>query len=215
MGENAMSAHGSPRAFPSRVLVPALLALLFLGPFAGAWVLYFTQADEWRAASVAASHGELVVPARPVNDFTLRRLDGTAFEDEHLRAKWTLIYVTGSDCTATCRDVLYHLRQVRLALGKDMTRVQRLLVLTDTDRLDALGDALREHPGVIVANAPDAALGPFLDSFALPGEPPVREAGRVYVVDPLGNFMMSYAAGAEPRGMLKDLERLLKLSRIG
>jgi hypothetical protein len=37
----------------------------------------------------------------------------------------------------------------------------------------------------------------------------------VYVVDPLGNFMMSYAANAEARGMLKDLKRLLKISQIG
>jgi len=40
-------------------------------------------------------------------------------------------------------------------------------------------------------------------------------AGRSYLVDPLGNLMMSYPADAAPKGMLKDLKRLLRLSHIG
>jgi hypothetical protein len=40
-------------------------------------------------------------------------------------------------------------------------------------------------------------------------------AGRSYIVDPLGNLMMSYPPDADPRGILKDLKRLLRLSHIG
>jgi hypothetical protein len=39
--------------------------------------------------------------------------------------------------------------------------------------------------------------------------------GRIYVIDPLGNLMMSYAADAKPKGLLEDMKRLLKLSSIG
>jgi hypothetical protein len=39
--------------------------------------------------------------------------------------------------------------------------------------------------------------------------------GRVYLIDPLGNLMMVYAAGARPKGMLEDLKRLLGLSQVG
>jgi hypothetical protein len=35
------------------------------------------------------------------------------------------------------------------------------------------------------------------------------------VVDPLGNLMMSYDARGNPRGLLEDLKKLLRLSHIG
>jgi hypothetical protein len=41
------------------------------------------------------------------------------------------------------------------------------------------------------------------------------QAPRVYLIDPLGNLMMSYAAEAKPKGMLEDMKRLLRLSSIG
>jgi hypothetical protein len=40
-------------------------------------------------------------------------------------------------------------------------------------------------------------------------------ANRIYVVDPLGNLVLSYAPQADRRGVLKDLRQLLKLSHIG
>ncbi len=56
---------------------------------------------------------------------------------------------------------------------------------------------------------PLTRLIPALDSA------PVRDAGRIYIVDPLGNLMMSYAAAAPDDALLDDLERLLRLSHIG
>ena len=38
---------------------------------------------------------------------------------------------------------------------------------------------------------------------------------RLYLIDPLGNLMMSYARTADPKGIIKDLSRLLKYSRTG
>ena len=44
---------------------------------------------------------------------------------------------------------------------------------------------------------------------------PVNDRAHIYLVDPRGNVMMRFPANAEPRRMLKDLERLLKASQIG
>ncbi len=44
---------------------------------------------------------------------------------------------------------------------------------------------------------------------------PVNDRAHIYLADPLGNVMMRFPAKAEPRRMLKDLERLLKASQIG
>ena len=82
---------------------------------------------------------------------------------------------------------------------------------------------LREqHPDLITIRA-DAAAAPLL--ALLPGsdsatvEPAAAPSGahapRVYLIDPLGNLMMSYAADAKSKGMLEDMKRLLRLSSIG
>ncbi len=51
--------------------------------------------------------------------------------------------------------------------------------------------------------------------FRLAAGTPLDGLDRIYVVDPLGNFMMSYPADADPRGMNKDLTLLLRASQIG
>jgi hypothetical protein len=40
-------------------------------------------------------------------------------------------------------------------------------------------------------------------------------SGRVYLIDPIGNLVLSYAPDADPTGMRKDLARLLRLSQVG
>lgn len=61
----------------------------------------------------------------------------------------------------------------------------------------------------------DERAGALRDVFAEVTPEPLEQAGRIYVVDPLGNLMMSYARTAEPKGLLEDLKKLLKYSRIG
>ena len=67
----------------------------------------------------------------------------------------------------------------------------------------------RDHPDVTwVAAAQGNAV---LKSF------PFRDAQRdpIYLVDPLGNVVLRYPKDADPSRMKKDLERLLRVSRIG
>ncbi len=45
--------------------------------------------------------------------------------------------------------------------------------------------------------------------------PCLQGAGRIYIIDPLGNLMMSYAPEAASRALLEDMKRLLRLSHIG
>ena len=70
---------------------------------------------------------------------------------------------------------------------------------------------LAEHPGLWVARTADAAWTGAL--------PPARAGAAtdayVYLIDPLGNLVLRYDETFNPKGMLKDLGRLLKYSRIG
>jgi cytochrome oxidase Cu insertion factor (SCO1/SenC/PrrC family) len=134
----------------------------------------------------ASNYGELITP-RPVS------LD-------ELRGKWVLVTFDAAACDAYCEKKLYFMRQVRRAQGKDMDRVERLWVLTDTHKPRA--DLLAAIEGTRLA-----AFSPQ----GFPGNP----ADHIYLVDPLGNLMMRFPRDPDPSRMIKDLQRLLKYSRIG
>jgi hypothetical protein len=137
-------------------------------------------------------------------------LDAGSTDADFLKGKWTLLYVSPGPCATVCRIRLYDTRQVRLALDRDMNRVQRVLI--------AGGDCCDEkflheqHPDLITIRD-GAATAPLL--ALLPGRDAANAPPRVYLIDPLGNLMMSYVPTARPKGMLEDLKRLLRLSSIG
>jgi hypothetical protein len=72
-----------------------------------------------------------------------------------------------------------------------------------------------EHAGLITARADEDSDRELLATFPRYGDVPVQAAGRIYIVDPLGNLMMSYAPHAPQKALLEDLKKLLKLSHIG
>ncbi len=189
--------QGAPRR--GRLALVLLIAL-FVAPLAAAWLLV----GQWRPVG-QAQHGELLVPARP-----LPLLPGGATDALH--GRWTLAYLAaGSGCDAACRAALTAMRQVRLATGKDIERVQRLALWPAAPAADTDGWLAAEQPGLVSAVADDTVRRAFVDAFTVPGE----AGGWIYLVDPLGNLVMRYRADAPGRGMLDDLTRLLKLSKIG
>ena len=195
---------------PAVILI--LLALVFAGPPVAAWIVY-ANLDHWRPGTT--NHGELIAPPRPLEGFTLQRVDGTALDAAYLRGKWTLVYIGPADCAEACRRAIYYMRQVRLALGQDADRVQRLFVPADPAQAAALRDFLEDYPGMTVASGTEAELQEFLGRFIAAIGPRRAAPGRVYIVDPLGNLMMTYPPDAAPKGMLKDLQRLLRVSQVG
>jgi len=56
-------------------------------------------------------------------------------------------------------------------------------------------------------------VGPELDMLQTPKLATLGEA--VWVVDPLGNLVMRYSPQLQPKQLLKDLKKLLKLSGVG
>jgi cytochrome oxidase Cu insertion factor (SCO1/SenC/PrrC family) len=188
-----------------------LLASLFVLPILVAYVLYYSG---WRPEAVHP-HGELVQPARPVADAALILLDGKPIRFSEVRGKWTLVTFSAAECLKPCERNLTKMRQVIAAQGKEAERVQSLLVVTDGKALDWLRYAIQDYPGMRVVTGPADSVHALARQFTLPAGNPLDNLNRVYLVDPLGNFMMSYPADADPTGMRKDLARLLRISRIG
>jgi hypothetical protein len=189
------------------------LGVLFFAPLAVSFYLYYGPVG-WRPGS-RVNRGDLIDPPRPLPEVSLpiaSRAAGGESKPDFLKSKWTLLYVGPGSCPTLCRSDLYNTRQVRIALNRDMDRVQRVFIAEgeccDWRFLDA------QHPDLVTLRAtPDAApllgLLPTFDGIA------PAAAERVYLIDPLGNLMMSYAPDAKPKGMLEDLKRLLGLSHVG
>jgi cytochrome oxidase Cu insertion factor (SCO1/SenC/PrrC family) len=188
-----------------------LLAALFALPVIVAYALYFSG---WRPASTG-NHGELVQPVRPIADAALTRLDGGSMRFNELHGKWTLLTFSAAECLKPCERNLYNMRQVIAAQGDKAGRVQSVLVVTDLKALELLRYTVKDYPGMHVIAGPPQAVAELARQFTLPAGSPLDNLNRVYLVDPLGNFMMSYPADADPNGIRKDLARLLRASRIG
>jgi len=203
------SSQTAPRAASRRQFW--LLIAVFFAPLLVAFVLYY-GASGWRPAG-GTHHGDLIDPARPLPQVSLQAPDKSPLAANLLRGKWSLVYIGAGACDVRCREALVLMRQVRLALNDDLTRVARVFLVTAECCDQAYLN--EQHEGLVVARLDSDAAGPLLDAFPQYSGVSVGEAGRIYVVDPLGNLMMSYAPDAPPKGLLEDLKKLLKLSRIG
>jgi hypothetical protein len=191
-----------------RTQVWLLLAVFFV-PLALAFLLYYGTGG-WRPPG-STNHGELISPPRPLPSVTLPTPGGAPLAPETWHGKWTLLYVGDGRCDGRCRAALVLMRQTRLALNADMTRVQRIFLATGNCCDQAYLGA--EHPDLTVALADSEAGRQLLAVF--PDPRPAADS-LIYVIDPLGNLMMRHVPEPPPaKGLLEDLRRLLKLSHIG
>ena len=182
-----------------------LLASLFFVPFVAAIWLYYASA--WRPS--LAAHGELIDPPRPLPAIALALPDGGTASLDVLRGSWSLVYLAEKSCAEACTKALAELARVRLALDQDATRVQR--VLLHAGDCCAPGFPGPDDQDLLVLGATGTEGKAYLALF--PRAP--YDTPSIYVVDPLGNLMMRHSAAASAEGLLKDLERLLRLSSIG
>jgi len=185
------------------------LALMFFAPLGLSFYLYYGKG--WRPGG-RVNAGELIEPARPLPPLALPLLGSGAGETDaqFLKGKWTLLYVQHGRCDDECRRHLYDTRQVRLALDREMNRVQRVFI-GDSDCCD-IKELKTAHPDLIAIRA-SPADEPLLD--LLPVRTGAVNSHRVVLIDPLGNAMLFYAPEVKSKGMLEDMKRLLRLSSIG
>jgi hypothetical protein len=99
------------------------------------------------------------------------------------------------------------LRQVHRALGRHQNRVRILLLLSGQADPSTISGLLETYSEFQLIEDPSGRLETVLQKTG--GAP-----GTVYLVDPLGNIMMSYAAGSDPNHIKQDLKRLLTWSKL-
>lgn len=181
---------------PSGRLIPIVLFLLFVGPLATAFLMYYGSG--WRPTGLT-NHGELLNPivTLPESGAVFTRVGDGVTGD--LKDAWWLLHVAPGSCGDACMSALETTRQVRLTLGHEADRVNRAMI--------GSGIPVDEHPDLFVSG-PDKAVE-LLKQFD-------ESAGSyVWVIDPLGNRVLRYPLDAPPAHFRDDLKKLLRKSRIG
>ena len=197
----------SPSVAAGRAKLLTVLGLFIL-PLIGAFIWYYGLGAAWIAGS-STNHATLIQPAVPLEDFTNLQLDNTEVTLTSLQHKWTIVHRLGDNCQQSCETALYNTRQTRKALGRDSTRIQRLLLGNDVALMDEIKKQHSDLALVLrVVGGLDTQLAPLATSHQLG----INDA---LLIDPLGNVMMAIPVDLAPGKLLKDLKKLLKLSRIG
>ena len=153
-------------------------------------------------------YGELIDPQRPLPSMRTEALDGKPGELRALKDQWLLISIGGGSCAQDCQQRLYYQRQLREALGKEKDRLDWVWLVNDTTAVNSrLLPALTSST---VLRVPADAVAQWLQPEA--GQ---RLEDHLYLVDPLGNWMMRFPATMDAAGAAKakrDLDRLLRAS---
>ncbi|HMT57508.1 MAG TPA: hypothetical protein PKC71_05795 [Ottowia sp.] len=180
-----------------------LLALVCAAPVIASYYSYYVARPEARR-----SFGELIEPQRPLPTASATDLSGRPVELSTLKGQWLLLSVAGGACDAACENNLYLQRQLREGLGKDKDRLDWVWLVSDDARLpEALLPALGQ---ATVLRVPPAVLADWLAPAA--GQALTE---HLYVVDPMGHWMMRFPAGLDKAGAggaKRDLERLMRAS---
>jgi hypothetical protein len=187
-----------------RLMLISML-IFFVTPIAVVIAMYKL---DWRPQG--ASVGELVIPPRLLNmNQALLLNDGKPLPANIWKDKWSMLYVAG-DCDETCHGKLHDMRQLHVSLYKEIPRMQRVLVTTSQD-VAAIQEA---YPELLIVNQPKVEISALSAQFQI-NETPAMSANRIYLIDPLGNLMMSFAPTTDAALIRKDITRLMKYSWAG
>jgi len=181
-----------------------LVLAICASPMIASYFTYYVIKPEQRT-----NYGTLIDPRNyPIPVLGAKTLDGHPAELDTLRGKWIMLQVGPAACDDACRQRLYYMRQLRLAQGKEMDRIERVWLVTDSEPLETL--LMREYDGTHMLRANAEAVRAWL-----PVEAQTQASDHIYMIDPLGNLMMRFPKDADPNKIKKDLSRLLRASSIG
>ena len=180
-----------------------LVLLVCAAPVIASYLTYYVIRPAGRT-----NYSTLVLPTRSMPDLALRTLDGATLKASTLRGQWLLLVVGPAACDAGCEKRLFMQRQLREMLGRDRERLDKVWLITDEQVLPgAMQSALQGAAPVRALRVPRAAVA----SWLAPADGQALE-DHLYLVDPMGEWMMRVPADPDPGRVKRDLERVLRAS---
>lgn len=137
------------------------------------------------------------------NELTLKDI-GVA--NDELDNKWLILYALPNNCNDACEQTLVSVNNTLVALGREMPKVRNVALYQQS---------LSEKQ----LNQLDNAKWSFIPSS---NNHPLIDHPTVLLVDPLGNIVLEHQLpesieqqSAFGKGILADMKKLLKYSKIG
>ena len=175
-----------------------LIILSFIGPLIFATLMYVYR-DNLPIAP-PSTNGELLESMINIHKHSTNEKTLKTFSNK----KWSLIFVVrGNTCDEACKEILHLIRQTRISLNQDSSRVMNI-VITDQKNDDIEGLIKADYKNI----------NKLVDPKLLDNE--LLNNGGLYISDPLGNIFMFYnKENLNFKGLRKDLKKVLKISQIG
>lgn len=180
-----------------------LVLLVCAAPVIASYLTYFVIRPEGRT-----NYGTLILPTRTLPELALRTLDGAPVAAKSLHGQWLMVLVGPAACDAACDRRLFMQRQLREMMGRERERLDKVWLVTDDGPiLPALREALAGPVPVTVLRADREAVARWL----APAQGQALE-DHLYIVDPMGEWMMRMPPQPEPARVKRDLDRVLRAS---
>jgi len=162
------------------------------------------------------NYGILINPQRTAPSLTMEYSNLNTIKNiQELKGKWILLINNTSDCDENCVKKLYTIRQLRLSQGRQANRIVPLLIINDNNPMSptlikSYNDYLANVKFAYISDKDIPALNKWLSI-----KDNEKISNNIYLIDPNQNLMMYYLPTHEPKGIIRDLSKLLKWSRIG
>lgn len=191
------------RAGPGRAKL-LLILLACAAPVVASYLVYFVMPPSGPGVAYSA----IIQPSVGLPDLVARDLDGRDVALGSLKGQWLLVVVGSGSCDGRCEQRLYMQRQLRETMGRERDRIDKIWLIADEA---PVRPELRQ---AIDAAPPVRALRiarPALERWLRPGEGRSLD-DHLYIVDPMGEWMMRAPADPDPAKLKRDMERLLRAS---
>ena len=181
-----------------------LVLLACAAPVIASYLAFYVIRPEARS-----NYATLIEPARAIPPtLPLTDLDGRAVDARSLHGQWLIVAVGRAACDSACEQRLFAQRQLREMAGRERERIDKVwLVIDGAPIRPELRAALDAAPATQVLRVPAADLARWL--APAPGE---SLESHLYLVDPMGRWMMRAPAALDPARFRRDIDRLLRAS---
>lgn len=173
-------------------LILLLIALICLLPLLAA--LFFRFVSPPAIGKLAG----VPLDPKPFAFAAIVRADGKPVVHPEVSDQWLVLVASSGACDKTCEDTLYLTRQARTAQGKNMSRVQRLWLVTDSVTPDKA--LLDQHPDLVVVKT--------VDSQALAAQ--ISSTPAIHLIDRRGFLVFRYPVDTDPKTFIQELGKLVK-----
>ncbi len=200
----APSLDEAARRTASGRLKMLLVLLVCAAPVVASYLAYYVIRPDGRT-----NYSTLIDPLRPLPlDLPLTDLQGKPVSAQTLPGQWLLVVVAGGACDAQCEKQLWLQRQLREALGREKDRLDKVWLIPDAATPSAKTlNGISTNTEMTVLRVPHDRLAAWLQ----PAAGHVLE-DHLYIVDPLGNWMMRVPADPDPVKLKRDVDKLLRAS---